>query len=219
MIKHNDPVRLGVGLYSIPDASRLLGVRANNIRRWLSPEERLVARVFDPREQTISFIELMELHFIKLFRDEGVPMPTIRSAAKTAAKQFSTPHPFAVHRFDTDGQTIFATLIESEKKPALIEDLKHGQYVFETIVRPFFKKLEYGKNEAIRFWPLGTSGRVVLDPERQFGKPIDDLTGVPATALWRAVQAGDDPVSVAKWFEVPLEAVRAAIAFEKSLAA
>ena len=82
MIKHIDPVRLGVGLYSIPDASRLIGVRVNSIRRWLNPEERLVTRVFDPREQTISFIELMELHFIKLFRDEGVPLPTIRSAGK-----------------------------------------------------------------------------------------------------------------------------------------
>lgn len=219
MIKHNDPARLGVGLYSIPDASRLLGARVNNVRRWLDPKEHLVARVFDIREQTISFIELMELHFIKLFRDEGVALPTICCAAKTAAQQFSTLYPFALHRFDTDGQTIFATLIKSAKKPALIEDLKHGQYVFETIVRPFFKKLEYDKDEAIRFWPLGTSGRVVLDPERQFGKPIDAQTGVPATALYRAVQAGDDPVFVANWFEVPLEAVRAAIAFEKSLAA
>ena len=219
MVKHNDPLRLGVGLYSIPDASRLLGTRTNTVRRWLNPEERLIARVFDSGEQTISFIELMELHFVKLFSDEGVSLPTIRRAAKTAAQQFSTCHPFAVHRFDTDGQTIFATLIRSEKTSALIEDLKQGQYVFETIVRPFFRKLEYDTNEAIRFWPLGTGGRVVLDPGRQFGKPIDSETGVPATALYRAVQAGDEPVTVAKWFEVPLEAVRAAIAFEKSLAA
>jgi uncharacterized protein (DUF433 family) len=219
MIKHNAPVRFGVGLYSIPEASWLLRVSASNVRRWLSPRESLVTRVFDPEEQTVTFVELMELHFIKLFRDEGVPLPTIRKAARTAARQFSTSHPFAVHRFDTDGETVFATLIESAKKGALIEDLKHGQYVFDTIVRPFFRKLEYGTNEVIRFWPLGTSGRVVLDPDRQFGKPIDNQTGVPATALYRAVQAGDDPVCVARWFDVPLEAVRAALAFEKSLAA
>jgi hypothetical protein len=97
--------------------------------------------LFDLDEQTISFIELMELHFIKLFRDEGVWLPTICRAAKTAAQQFSTPHPFAVHRLDTDGQAIFATLIKSEKRSKLIEDLERSQYIFATVVRPFFKKL------------------------------------------------------------------------------
>jgi uncharacterized protein (DUF433 family) len=161
----------------------------------------------------------MELHFVKLFRDEGVSLPAIRKAAKTAARQFGADHPFAIHRFDTDGCTVFATLARAEKEAALVEDLKHGQFVFDTIVRPFFKKLEYGQDEAIRFWPMGMGKRVVLDPARQFGKPIDNETAVPTAALYRAVEVGDDPVLVAKWFNVPLDAVRAAIVFEKSLAA
>jgi uncharacterized protein (DUF433 family) len=219
MTKHNDHARLGVGLYSIPDTARLLRVRVSIVRRWLSSKEGIIRPEFDPQEQTISFLELMELHFIKLFRDEGVSLQTIRRAARTAAKQFGTPHPFAVHRFDTDGRTVFATLVNEEKEATVVEDLKHGQYVFDRIVRPFFKKLEYGQADAIRYWPLGADGRIVLDPERQFGKPIDNKTGVPTAPLYRAVVAGDDPVIVAKWFEVPLEVVRAAMTFETSLAA
>lgn len=146
-------------------------------------------------------------------------MPTIRKAAKTAAKHFESSHPFAIHRFNTDGRTVFATLTAKAKQPALIEDLKHGQLVFATVVQPFFKKLEYDCNQAARFWPLGTKGRVVLDPKRQFGKPIDSTTGVPTEALCRAVKAGDDPVVVAEWFGVPLGAVRAALAFEQYIAA
>ena len=121
----------------------------------------------------------MELHFIHMFKQEGVSLQTIRKAAKMAAHQFQQPYPFTLRRFDTDGETIFATLCHAERRRTKIEDLKHGQYVFENICRPFFKKLEYHQDDAIRFWPLNRSGHVVLDPQRHFGKPIDSPTGVP----------------------------------------
>jgi uncharacterized protein (DUF433 family) len=219
MLKQDIRARLGTGLYSIPDAARIIKSTAGNVRRLIDSDHSAGNGRFDPQGRTVTFLELMELQFIKLFRDEGVGLDTIRKAAKTAARQFGTSYPFAVHRFDTDGRTVFATLLSGEKQSAVIEDLRHGQYVFETIVRPFFKKLEYGADLAIRFWPMGIKDRVVLDPERQFGKPIDNETAVPTAALYRAVKAGEDPVAVAKWFEVPLAAVRAAVTFEDSLTA
>jgi uncharacterized protein (DUF433 family) len=175
--------------------------------------------VFSLEEGVLTFLELMELHFVRMFRESGVSLQTIRQAARTAAHQFQRPYPFTLHRFDTDGRDIFATLRQSEKRRKLIEDLKHGQYVFENIVRPFFKKLEYRQDDAIRFWPLSRTGRVVLDPQRHFGKPIDDPTGVPTEALFLAVKAGEDPPTVATWFNVPHAAVAAAVEFEESLAA
>ncbi len=211
--------RIGVGLYSIPEAARLLKAPAQRVRRWIQPDDTLIPHPFEPDEQTLSFLELIELHFIKMFRDAGVSLQTIRRAARVAARRFDTSHPFAVHRFDTDGRTIFATLkSEKQQNRALLEDLEHGQYAFDQILRPFFKKLEYGKEDAIRYWPLDTTGRVVLDPKRRFGKPIDWFTGVPTAALFRAIEIGETEDTVATWFKVPIEAVRAAVAFEKSLA-
>ena len=215
----SEPSRIGVGLYSISEAARLLKVPSQRIRRWVDPREGLIQRVLSPDEMALTFLELMELQFVQMFKEAGVSFQTIRSAAKTAAQQFGCPYPFTVHRFDTDGRTIFATLIKAERKEALVEDLKHGQYVFDSIIRPFFKKLEYRQDEAIRFWPLSQRGRVVLDPQRQFGKPIDAPTGVPTQALFLATKAGDDPSNVATWFNVPVAAVTAAVKFEESLAA
>ena len=163
MLKQDKRSRLGVGLYSVPDAARIIKSSIGCVRRWINSSHGVVNGSFDPQEHTITFLELMELHFIKLFRDEGVGLDSIRKAAKTAARQFGTCYPFAVHRFDTDGRTVFATLLSGEKESAVIEDLKHGQYVFDTIVRPFFKKLEYGPDTAVRFWPLGIKERVVLE--------------------------------------------------------
>ncbi|MCX7424891.1 MAG: MerR family transcriptional regulator [Planctomycetia bacterium] len=217
--QHNEPCRLGIGLYSISDAARLLRVHPQRVRHWIEPEGGLIRRKLEPTERTISFLELMELHFINMFREAGVSLQTIQEAAKTAAKAFETPYPFAVHRFDTDGRTVFATLIKREKDTSLVKDLRRGQYVFDTIIRPFFKRLEYRGNEAVRFWPREKTGRIVLDPNRRFGKPIDAPTGVPTVSLFHAVEAGEDVATVASWFGVPVAAITAAVAFEKSLAA
>lgn len=161
----------------------------------------------------------MELHFVKMFRDEGVSLQTIRKAAKAAAVRFAADYPFAVKRFDTDGRTVFATLVQEEQDRVVMEDLKHGQYVFDQIVRPFFRKIEYrGAHEAMRYWPRGTSGGVVLDPARKFGKPIDAETGIPTAVLFQAYLTEQDTVRVSKWFDVPSEAVTRAVEFEQSLA-
>lgn len=211
--------RVGIGLYSIPEAARLVGASSRRVRRWIDPEYGLFQRCFDPAEETISFLELMELQFINVFRSEGVSLETIRKAAIAAARRFDTPCPFAVRRFNTDGRTVFATLIDEEANCVLVEDLRRGQYVFDQTMRPLFRKVEYGPDGPMRYWPLGQRGRVVLDPQRHFGKPIDAETGVPTRALYEAIEAGQDPPVVADWFGVPLAAVTSAVQFEKSLAA
>jgi uncharacterized protein (DUF433 family) len=219
--KNKHPSHLGVGLYSQAEASRLLGISPATLARWIHPETRLITRRFADDEHTLSFLELMELHFIDLFRAEGVPLRVIRETAVAASRRFqSDDYPFCVKRFDTDGRTIFATLIDHERNAEQVEELRHGQRVFEEIVRPFFRKLDYGQGtQPVRFWPLEILGRIVLDPERKFGKPIDFETGVPTSAIVDALRAGEGqaPQDVAAWLDIPLAAVQAALAFEQSL--
>jgi uncharacterized protein (DUF433 family)/DNA-binding transcriptional MerR regulator len=212
---------LGCGLYSLADAAWLLRLSPITLRYWAGERsaESMVSRQFK-KDHLLTFAELMELQFVKLFRDAGVSLQAIRAAAAAAAKMFHTAYPFTVKRFDTDGKTIFATLKSHATDKVLTEDLKHGQYVFTKVIRPFFKKLEYrGANEAERFWPLQKRGRIVLDPNRKFGQPIDAETGVPTQAIISALKAGkgQDAPTVAKWLGVPLEAVKAAHRFDQLL--
>jgi len=213
----------GSGLYSIRQAAKLLRLRPSVLKYWIGQRGELHPVVLPEftDDSILSFAQLMELHFVKMFRDEGVSFQYIRKAAKNASQQFKAQYPFTVKRFDTDGRSIFATMKSKETDKTIVQDLEKGQLVFQTIIRPFFKKLDYSRsNEVERFWPLKQKGRVVLDPQRRFGQPIDSETGVPTRALIDAVTAGDgqDAKTVAKWFDVPLEAVKAAIRFEKSLA-
>ena len=103
--------KLNKGLYEFPRASRILGVSSRKLRRWVSPN----AGIFQSRYRdvdAVSFLDLMELLFVKMFRDEDVSLHTIRKAAEKASTKFRTDYPFAVKKFDTDGKTIFATLID-----------------------------------------------------------------------------------------------------------
>lgn len=214
---------LGCGLYDFATAAHLLRVEPHVLMYWLGETRRgesIIVRQLR-EDRLLTFAELMELHFIKMFREQNVSIQAIRKAAKAASKKFESEYPFSVRRFDTDGRTIFATLRSKETDKEIIEDLQRGQLVFKKIVRPFFKKLDYrGTQDVERYWPLHKSGRVVLDPARHFGRPIDSQTGVPIDAIIQAVRAdgGQDPQSVANWFKIPREAVMAAIRFERALA-
>lgn len=224
---------IGVGLYTFPEAARIIGIKQATLRRWVRAyhyrsrntiyhHAPVITRSLGDEEPILTFLELIELLFVKLFRSQGVSMPLIRKAAARAAKRWQTPYPFAVKRFDTDGKYIFATLGQENDNPILLEDRSRGQLVFEEVVRPFFRKLEYkGNADALKFWPMDREGRVVLDPQRAFGKPIDAETGVPTVALNDAVTAGQGQgiKEVAEWFEVPIAAVEAAVEYERSLLA
>jgi DNA-binding transcriptional MerR regulator len=212
---------LGVGLYSFAEAARLIGVHPRRIHRWLS-EPDLAPMVFERSEHTITFQQLMELHFIKMFREAGVSLNVIRRASVEAAKKFDSAYPFSVKRFDTDGHRIFATLIEQGGKKPVLEELHHGQTAFLNICKPFFKKLDYrSSKELLRYWPRHRSGRVVMDRARKFGKPIDADTGVPTAVIYDAVKAGggQSHEDVARWLGIPIAAIRKAVDFERSLAA
>lgn len=211
---------LNLGLYSVPEAARLLRAPVTTVRRWIDADNGLIARQLPPHEDTLTFAELIELHFVKMFRDEGVSLQTIRATSKKAAERFHSAYPLSVKRFDTDGKTIFATIKDEASSREMIEDLERGQYVFEKIMRPFFHKLEYDQAEPVRYWPLSKRKTVVIDPSRKFGKPIDPASGVPTRVMAQAVTAaGGQPLGqVAKWLGVSLAAVKAAVEFERGLA-
>jgi len=202
----------------VSDAARYLRTPYSTVRSWLSDGNGLVERQFTD-DRLVGFLELMELHFIKMFRSEGVSLQAIRKAAAAAAERFDTHYPFAVKRFDTDGKTIFATLANSEGNEELVEDLRRGQYVFKNILSPFFRKLSYDSSLISQYWPLGKRRPVVLDPLRGFGRPIDDKSGIATHVLFGAVQSGESVEKVADWFGVTTASVKAAVEFERSLVA
>ena len=227
---------VGIGLYSVSEAARLLRVNTNRARRWVDGYtyrargvERTSAPVIQrdlPREDrtdVLTFLDLMELYFVDIFSRQGVRMRVIRDAAKVAAELFNTQHPFAVATFQTDGHRIFATPSDRDEEvraiigTARMIELAPAQWVFEEFARPFCEDIEYGPKEALKYWPLGKTKRVVLDPRRAFGKPIDAETGVSTFVLYQASKSGEALPDIADWYDVPEEAVLQAVQYERYL--
>jgi len=221
------PRYVGNGLYSIADAAEIIRIPVGRLGHWVrgyyygpaSAKRRqtpVVPRFYDGDEQPLSFVELIELLFVSKFRLKGLSMQYIRRAAAIAREQFETPYPFAVKRFSAHGREIFETVdIEGQSK-TVTHEIVHGQVVFNSFVRRYFRlHIDVERDFAKRYWPLGKNQRVVIDAERAFGAPIDDLTGVPTEALVAGVDAGDSPEEVAQWFDVPLKAVQAAMKYER----
>ncbi|HZP82280.1 MAG TPA: DUF433 domain-containing protein [Chthonomonadaceae bacterium] len=227
---------LGVGLYTLPEAARLLQISPTKLRRWaegypfVSSGQRRTAEPIIRRdlqaldgEPVLTFNDLLELYMIKLFRDAGVSLQTIRAAAEQAARMYRTNHPFAIKRFETDGKRIFATLqeqgVEGVAKPTLLQDLNLSQMVMDSIARPFFRRIEYREFEPLRYWPNGKDGHIVLDPQRAFGKPIDARSGVPTAVLYEMARGGEPVENIARWYDMDVEAVEEAVAYEVTLKA
>lgn len=227
---------LGKGLYTIAEAARILQMRADTVRRWVagyhfkrggrarfSSPLILLSTDENVSDVFLTFQNLIELLFIRLFHKEGVSLPTIRAAAQEAQRDFGSDHPFAVKQFDTDGKSIFATLedvdVDGLTRSRVLKDLKLSQMVIDEIARPYFRNLEYSDLGAVRYYPLGLEKGVVLDPKRSFGKPIDEASGVSTFVLYQMARAGEAKRDIADWYGVTEEAVSSAIEYESLLKA
>ena len=221
----------GKGVYTVGEAARLVKAHPSGVRRWLrgyrfpiKSGQGASPPVFEPDlsplngQWAVSFLDLVELLFIKSFRKEGVSWRTIRLAAQNAAQRWHTSHPFCLKRFATDGRMIFETAGEELGEDQVLE-LTRSQYGFKQVLMPYLKEFDYGELGVERWWPLGKREPLFLDPHISFGHPVVRPHNVPTSALYAALLAEQTEAEVAQWFDLPVGVVRAAVRFETSRAA
>lgn len=234
-VKADGPELIGIGLYTAPEAEKLIGVPVARIRRWLrgyayqrDGERHWSDPLWQPqvprlgKELELGFRDLLELRFVDAFTKAGLSLHAIRKALGVAREVAGTEHPFATARFRTDGRSIFLRVageLADEAEPVLIDLLKQ-QYALNRIIEPSLKDLDFDNDGiASRWWPVGRAKSIVLDPAHAFGRPIIADAGVTTRALADAVLAEGAVERVARLYEVSVAAVRDAIAFERRLAA
>lgn len=227
----SDADLFGIGLYTVPEASRLTGISPNRLRRWLrgytyrtGHEVGGSAPVW--RRQLshvdgvigLGFRDLIEARFVDAFRAAGVSWRVIRLCAERAQAILGNDHPFSARSFQTDGRTIFAEVVDRAGEEQLL-DLAKNQLAFARVLAPsLYAGIEFSLDDVpARWWPMGSKEVVVLDPARAFGQPIVDDGGVPTIVLADAVEAEGSIAKVATLFRLPQRSVRAALRFEKRL--
>lgn len=219
---------LDKGVYSIPEIAKLAQTDAQLIRRWLSgysykknEKSKFRSGLFEPEFGKIdgnlifSFHDLIEVLFVVEFKNKGVRLPIIRQAFLLAQEQFHSKHPFSNLKFKTDGKYIFEEAYRKGK--SAMTNLNTKQMVFSKIIeQTLFKALEFDNNEASVWYPLYPSRKIVVDPERAFGRPILANSGVPVDIINAAYQADGSYKFVASDFDIHVDDVRAAVKFENT---
>jgi uncharacterized protein (DUF433 family) len=241
-ISTNEVSAFNRGVYSAPEALRLLNFTRNpapsarhlsrqTLSRWLRGydhgedsarhSEPLWRPDYESTEQLeVSFRDLIELRFVKAFRDLGLGLPTIRECFERAVDEVQDPRPFSTQRFRTDGKTIFLEITDKVREEGKLIDLRRRQNVFRTIVEPSLRDLEFDAEVVARWFPLGISRRsIIVDPARAFGRPIINSSSVPTEVLVNAIETEGSIEKAARLFDVSPFEVRDARFFEERLAA
>jgi uncharacterized protein (DUF433 family) len=219
---------LGVGFYTVPQASRLLHIPSVNIRRWLGGYtfrgSRFMPPLWEPqlpqngKRIELGFRDLIELRFVQNFLDAGLGLLTIRNCLAYAREAVNDDRPFSTRRFRTDGRSIFLESAERAGESDVL-NLRNRQYELKQLIERSFKDLDISADAVVRWRPLRGKQSVVIDPTRSFGQPIAAKSGVPTQVLADAFRAEGSLEQVGELYEISLGALKDALAFEDSLAA
>ncbi len=223
---------LNAPTYSITETSRLVGVPSWSVRRYLEGyeyryfiRERMQERQKPPiiskseeKSAYASFLDLIDLLFVKEFLNRGFSLQYLRRALAEAKEYLGTPH-FARTEFYTSGSEI---ILKLPKDGNLIALMTHGQIAIPEIIKKLSNKLDFENitkyGLARRWYPNGKKGLIVIDPQISFGRPT--LTGHSIATnniydLFLGEKEKVEPVS--EWFDIPVHKIRAAVQFEHSL--
>jgi hypothetical protein len=225
------------GIYTPQEAAALLREKPGTVRRWAFGYKRSRSQgavVHPPLiktelpamegEQALTFVELIELLYIRAFEQAGVRWSVIKRAATVAARLYSSDHPFALRHVYSDPSNLYAAYDEEDGSESLVQLVGHGQQTISPMVKPYLDQIEFDVNSvAARWWPMGRHAGVVVDPTRAFGAPIVEEVGIRAEVLADAVAAesalhSEDAIDRVAWmYEVSPRHVDTALAFRQWL--
>ncbi len=191
-------------LYTLTDTDRLARVSRGTAKRWLWGGE------LSTRPQTATFLDLVEIIVVGKLKQRGFPLSLIRHIEQTTRQWLGVERPLVSTQFLVGGSDIF---IKVENQ--LIEVGRHrGQTVWQEVLAPFLKDLDYHEGLASAWWPRGHQGYVQVSPHFGYGFPVIAGSGV-RTEILRERYVANDPIDlIAQDFRLDPLAVEAALRYE-----
>ncbi len=214
------------GLYTVPQAARILGASHAKVRSWVEGYANSLAtpiirsRIERPAKGLVlGFLDLIESAWVQHFLGLGYSLQTIRKVADKLRARTDLEHPFACKsRFLADGKSIFEESI-GEAGEARILDLMNDNFTMGPIIQQsLFDRIFYVEDVAAQFQPVVETPGIILFPKVANGRPVLKDIWVPTETLYSAYVAEDgDIAAVADDFRLSLAQVNEAITFERAL--
>jgi len=225
--------------YSIAEASRLTGLHAKRVSRWLQgysyvyevyPEitkhgeqQPVIQRVSTKGTTYASFLDLIDLLFVKQFLEQGLTLQNVRKALDEATELLGTNH-FARETFFTDGHNIYLEIVkaDTDTSEGILQLMTGGQWTIAPIIMELSKRIDFHETTgfARRWYPLGRSGLIVIDPTISFGRPSIVNKGIATENIYDFyIGEEENTEQVCRWMDLKPREVHAAVDFELQKAA
>ncbi len=204
------------GVYSYPEAARLLGVPSKRVARWAdgySFEIKYGRGRSAPVLQTerypgvLCFRELMELFFVREYIALGVKLPHIRSTAEALAEQVG-PYPFSASGVLVSGRDLLVRTAEGQlQRPDI------GQLVAD-FADGFATSVDIREDRARRYRPQCFDDKIYLDSEIRGGEAVVTDFAIPTRVVYDLWEKERDLSVVAGYHDIELEDVSIAVRYE-----
>lgn len=211
----DDAPQLGEGLYTFPQATRILRSRdreltTRKLRYWVTTGLTPVTYQSDGKP-LLTFLDLISLEVVRRFTAAGWSPQGVRRVEEELRSEFGDlERPFAYRIFYTDGLSVWARkALQDQQALELMgkkADRRHKPFAWAAAVATFAEEIRFdGPRQVATAWEL--SPWIEIDPTIQFGAPVVRGTRVPVSTVLGNLEVGA-PGEVADWYGLSLEEVQ-----------
>ena len=215
-------------VYSLADAAEILRMSPSTLGWWLEGGKR-GRRVYPPvirteptGERSLTWAEFVEAGLLRQYRrDLGVRLHEIRAFVAALRAELGVEHPLA-HAGPWVGEGT-RLLMRVQQECDLPGDLWLIAPVSSHLMQlppaeSFVRRVEWDGDLPVAWKPHDDTGSPVrCRPGRRFGRPA--VRGISTAAIFEHLDGGESEEEVAEQFDLEVESVRWALAYETSRAA
>ena len=215
--------KVGLGIYSVPEAAYYARLRTQTMRRWLFGNSQ-GDPVLDPEfgvseeNQDVSFLDFVQSLAIRSIttspKSSRIPIQKIRQAVEDAKAMYGIQYPLAMrHKVYQLGNDLVIKTRENEIVG--VSGTHRGNKVITEIAEIYMRKIEFGDDGLVNRYKIWGHGddQIVMDPKIRFGEPVFLKYGIPAETLFQAVNSEGNVLNASECHEVPQSAIFTAIDF------
>lgn len=207
------------------EAARLLRIAQSTLHYWLEGGQRRgktykpIIRLEPCGERRVTWAEFIEAGLLRQYRRQhGVPMAQLRDFIDLLRERMGVPYPLAHHRpFVADRQLV----LEAQEEAGLAADLclvatVRNKLILTPASQEFVDRVIWNEDDVAAAWRPDHDRRspVVIDPGLRFGRPA--IKGISTAVLWEYAEAGETTEDTAVAFDLSIDEVRWAVAYELS---
>lgn len=211
-------------MFTVPEAARLLVMPPSTLSYWLEGGERRgrtyppVLRTQPRGDRVVTWAEFVEAGLLRQYRRvHQVPMAELRAFIDALRTTYQVPYPLAARRpLVMDRQLVHEAQDRAglDAEFCLVAEVR-GQYVLTPPAQSFVQRVGWTDDIASSWRPHDDPGSPVrMDPTIRFGRPA--VRGISTSVLREHEEAGEDLDEIAAAFDLTVNDVRWALAYETS---